>query len=86
MTTEEYERRQAEPAAMNAAYEAADHAGYLASLDGLDLAAWADPVLEQPATDGALLEQRHVLDEAAHPDTVAALRVLARTARIPSSA
>ncbi|MEE1821233.1 hypothetical protein PUR61_03320 [Streptomyces sp. BE20] len=32
------------------------------------LTAWADRTLAQPAADGALLEQRHVLDEAAHPD------------------
>ncbi|MET9403942.1 hypothetical protein [Kitasatospora sp. NPDC002965] len=80
MTSEEYERRQAELAAMFAAYEEADQAEYVAYMDELDardVAAWADPVLEQPATGGALLEQRHVLDEAAHPDQTAAFRRLA---------
>ncbi|MFJ9447152.1 hypothetical protein ACIRRH_35680 [Kitasatospora sp. NPDC101235] len=83
MTTEEYERRQAELAAMTAAYEEADQAEYAAFMDGLDarsVAAWADPVLEQPASGGALLEQRHVLHEAAHPDQVEALRRLASLA------
>ncbi|MER6364446.1 hypothetical protein [Kitasatospora sp. NPDC001527] len=79
-TTEEYAAWQAGLAAMHAAYEAADQAEYVAYMDELDardVARWADPLLEQPATDGALLEQRHVLDEAAHPDQVAALRRLA---------
>ncbi|MFI8085856.1 hypothetical protein ACIF6L_34340 [Kitasatospora sp. NPDC086009] len=69
--------------------EKADHAEYQTCLDGLGprvLAAWADIVLDRPVQDGALLEQRHVLDEAAHPDTVAALLVLARTARNPEIA
>ncbi|MER7848336.1 hypothetical protein ABTZ03_30870 [Kitasatospora sp. NPDC096077] len=44
---------------------------------------WAEHTLAQPAAGGgALLEQRHHLDEAAHPDTVAALHHLAHTARI----
>ncbi|MFJ6777604.1 hypothetical protein ACIQOV_42760 [Kitasatospora sp. NPDC091257] len=38
------------------------------------------PVPEQPAIDGALLEQRHFLREAAHPDQVEALRRLAALA------
>ncbi|MGY0466861.1 hypothetical protein ACW14Y_42380 [Kitasatospora sp. cg17-2] len=80
MTSEEYDARQAELAAMNAAYEEADHAEYVAYMDALDardVARWADPLLEQPSTSGALLEQRHVLHEAAHPETVAGLRRLA---------
>jgi len=83
LSTEEYERRQAELAAMHAAYEEADQAEYIAYMDELDardVARWADPVLEQPATGGALLEQRHALFEAAHPDQVEALRRLAATA------
>ncbi|MFJ1796544.1 hypothetical protein [Kitasatospora griseola] len=52
---------------------------------------WAEHVLAGPAltaspTAGALLEQRHLLDEVAHPGTVAALHQLARTARLPQSA
>ncbi|MGW4694742.1 hypothetical protein ACWEO1_20450 [Kitasatospora cineracea] len=51
------------------------------------LAYWAEFVLSRPAADdGALLEQRHVLDEAAHPGTVDALFELARTARHPQHA
>ncbi|MFF2123478.1 hypothetical protein ACFVXH_39740 [Kitasatospora sp. NPDC058184] len=83
MTTEEYERRQAELEEMHRAYEEADHAEYVAymsRLDARDVAVWADPVLEVPATDGALLEQRHFLHEAAHPDQVEALRCLAALA------
>ncbi|MER8103871.1 hypothetical protein [Kitasatospora sp. NPDC094016] len=82
-TTEEYDARQADLAAMHAAYEEADQAEYVAytdELDARDVAAWADPVLEQPATGGALLEQRHALYEAAHPDQVEALRRLAAAA------
>ncbi|MCU7827328.1 hypothetical protein [Kitasatospora sp. DSM 101779] len=45
-----------------------------------DLAAWADSALARPAVGGADLEQRHVLDEAAHPETVEALRRLAAAA------
>ncbi|MFF8775094.1 hypothetical protein [Kitasatospora sp. NPDC015120] len=80
MTTEEYAAWQAGLEQMNRDYEEADQAEYVAwmdELDARDVARWADPLLEQPATDGALLEQRHVLDEAAHPDQVAALRRLA---------
>ncbi|MET8704362.1 hypothetical protein ABZW10_36735 [Kitasatospora sp. NPDC004723] len=79
-TTEEYEAWQARLAAMHSAYEEADQAEYVAYMDELDardVARWADPLLEQPATGGVLLEQRHVLDEAAHPETVAALQRLA---------
>ncbi|MEE1783046.1 hypothetical protein PUR71_08970 [Streptomyces sp. SP17BM10] len=47
---------------------------------------WAEHTLAQPAVGGALLEQRHVLDEAAHPDTVAALHQLALTAQLPQNA
>ncbi|MFJ2781556.1 hypothetical protein [Kitasatospora sp. NPDC087315] len=47
---------------------------------------WAEHTLARPAEGGALLEQRHVLDEAAHPGTVAALHELARTARSPQAA
>ncbi|MFF4344255.1 hypothetical protein ACFY00_30550 [Kitasatospora sp. NPDC001540] len=47
---------------------------------------WAAFALSRPADDGALLEQRHVLDEAFHPGTVAALHELARTARFPQNA
>ncbi|MGW4651319.1 hypothetical protein [Kitasatospora sp. NPDC004289] len=48
---------------------------------------WADHTLtHSTAEDGAHLEQRHLLDEAAHPDTVAALHQLARTARHPQTA
>ncbi|GAA1234063.1 hypothetical protein GCM10009665_25410 [Kitasatospora nipponensis] len=43
---------------------------------------WAEHTLAAPAASGALLEQRHVLDEAAHPATVAAFSELARTAQI----
>ncbi|MFE9427773.1 hypothetical protein ACFYNO_32980 [Kitasatospora sp. NPDC006697] len=46
------------------------------------LTAWADTTLAKPAAGGALLEQRHLLAEAAHPETVAALHHLAHTARI----
>jgi hypothetical protein len=42
------------------------------------LTVWTDTGLTQPAADtGALMEQRHVLDEAAHPDLVEAFRRLA---------
>ncbi|MET9183150.1 hypothetical protein ABZX88_33815 [Kitasatospora aureofaciens] len=47
---------------------------------------WAEHTLARPASSGALLEQRHLLDEAAHPGTVAALHELARTARFPQAA
>ncbi|MGE7437021.1 hypothetical protein [Kitasatospora sp. NPDC001175] len=47
---------------------------------------WAEHTLARPAEGGALLEQRHVLDEAAHPATVAALHQLALTARLPQNA
>ncbi|MFJ2191595.1 hypothetical protein ACIOJE_27300 [Kitasatospora sp. NPDC087861] len=83
MTTEEYDAWQADLAAMHAAYEEADqaeHVAYMDELDARDVAAWADPVLEQPADGGALLEQRHALHEAAHPDQVEALRRLAALA------
>ncbi|MEU3564152.1 hypothetical protein [Kitasatospora sp. NPDC006786] len=82
-TDEEYDAWQAELAAMNAAYEEADQAEYAAYMDGLDardVARWVDPLLEQPATGGALLEQRHALYEAAHPEQVEALRRLAALA------
>ncbi|MFF7459110.1 hypothetical protein [Kitasatospora sp. NPDC008115] len=82
-TTEEYAAWQAGLEQMNAAYEGADHAEYLAYMDGLDardVAAWAAPVLERPVTGGALLEQRHVLDEAAHPQLVEAFWRLAAAA------
>ncbi|MGW4807167.1 hypothetical protein [Kitasatospora sp. NPDC004272] len=46
------------------------------------LTVWVEHMLAAPAAGGALLEQRHVLDEAAHPATVAAFNELARTARI----
>ncbi|MFF2080603.1 hypothetical protein ACFVXG_38295 [Kitasatospora sp. NPDC058162] len=42
---------------------------------------WAEYTLAQPACTGALLEQRHLLDEAAHPDLVDALHHLALSAR-----
>lgn len=83
MTTEEYDAWQAGLEQMHRDYEEADQAEYVAFMDELDardVAAWADPVLEQPATGGALLEQRHVLYEAAHPDQVEALRRLAALA------
>jgi len=41
---------------------------------------WADTVLARPAKGGALLEQRHVLDEAAHPHQTAAIYRLAHAA------
>jgi hypothetical protein len=41
------------------------------------LTVWADHILTSLAGNGALLEQRHVLDEAAHPVTVAAFHQLA---------
>ncbi|MFE4604319.1 hypothetical protein ACFRKE_26095 [Kitasatospora indigofera] len=47
---------------------------------------WAEHTLARPASGGALLEQRHLLDEAAHPATVAALHQLALTARLPQTA
>ncbi|MFD9592035.1 hypothetical protein ACFWA9_04660 [Kitasatospora sp. NPDC059973] len=84
-TTEEHDRWQAGLEQMHADYEAADQAEYavhMGELDARDVAAWADPVLAQPATAGALLEQRHVLHEAAHPETVAALHRRALTARL----
>ncbi|MFD9061444.1 hypothetical protein ACFVZ3_08000 [Kitasatospora purpeofusca] len=80
MPSEEYVAWQAGLEQMNRDYEEADQAEYVAYMDALDardVARWADPVLEQPATGGALLEQRHVLHEAAHPETVAGLRRLA---------
>ncbi|MBP0453977.1 hypothetical protein J5Y04_31210 [Kitasatospora sp. RG8] len=82
-TTEEYDAWQAGLEQMNCDYEVADQAEYVAYMDELDardVARWADPVLEQAATGGALLEQRHVLHEAAHPDQVEALRRLAALA------
>lgn len=78
-----YAARQAELEQMHADYEAADQAEYLAWLietDAETIRYWADGVLEQPATGGALLEQRHVLEEAAHPEQVEALRRLAALA------
>ncbi|MFE6869610.1 hypothetical protein ACFVFS_24035 [Kitasatospora sp. NPDC057692] len=45
-----------------------------------EVALWADAVLARPAAGGPFLELRHVLDEAAHPETVAALRRLASAA------
>ncbi|WP_043478108.1 hypothetical protein [Kitasatospora sp. MBT66] len=83
LSTEEYERRQAELAAMHAAYEEADQAEYVAFMDELDardVAVWADPILARDAVGGAELEQRHVLDEAAHPALFEAFRRLAPTA------
>ncbi|MFE4399102.1 MULTISPECIES: hypothetical protein [Streptomycetaceae] len=83
MTTEEYDAWQAGLEQMHRDYEEDDQAelaAYMDELDARDLAAWADPVLEQPAVGGALLEQRHVLCEAAHPETVAALQRLATLA------
>ncbi|WP_327075618.1 hypothetical protein OG196_43630 (plasmid) [Kitasatospora purpeofusca] len=47
---------------------------------------WAEHTLARPADGGALLEQRHVLEEAAHPATVTALHQLALTARLPQHA
>jgi hypothetical protein len=41
------------------------------------LTRWADAVLAKPAGGGTLLEQRHVLDEAAHFELTAAFRRLA---------
>jgi hypothetical protein len=43
--------------------------------------AWADHAHSRQAGVGALLEQRHVLDEIAHPVTTAAFQQLAHTAR-----
>ncbi|MGW7445008.1 hypothetical protein [Kitasatospora sp. NPDC054795] len=83
MTDEEYEAWQAGLEQMNRDYEAADqaeYAAYMAEFDARDVAVWADPVLEQPAVGGALLEQRHVLFEAAHPEQAEALRRLAALA------
>ncbi|MEW1914486.1 hypothetical protein AB0442_39910 [Kitasatospora sp. NPDC085895] len=42
--------------------------------------AWAHTVLDRETADGAQLQQRHVLDEAAHPETAAAFRRLAARA------
>ena len=51
------------------------------------LTVWAEHAMARTtAAGGALLEQRHVLDEAAHPATVAALHRLALTARLPQHA
>ncbi|KOV10735.1 hypothetical protein ADK60_37525 [Streptomyces sp. XY431] len=80
MTSEEYDAWQAGLEQMHRDYEEADQAEYAAwmdELDARDVARWADPVLDRAATSGALLEQRHVLHEAAHPETVAALQRLA---------
>jgi hypothetical protein len=41
------------------------------------LTVWADAALTRPASTGELMEQRHVLDEAAHPHLVEAFRRLA---------
>ncbi|MGW4806394.1 hypothetical protein [Kitasatospora sp. NPDC004272] len=45
------------------------------------LAYWAEFALSRPADDGALLEQRHVLDEALNPELVVAFHQLAPTAQ-----
>ncbi|MFB7672249.1 hypothetical protein ACFC26_12615 [Kitasatospora purpeofusca] len=51
------------------------------------LTVWAEHTLSRPAeSDGALLEQRHLLDEAVHPAAVAALHRLALTACLPRTA
>ncbi|GAA2121494.1 hypothetical protein GCM10009759_71270 [Kitasatospora saccharophila] len=68
-----------------AAWDERDHIVALPGEEALTF--WAEHTLARPAeSDGALLEQRHVLDEAAHPATVAALHQLARTARLPQTA
>ena len=79
---ETYEQWQAALAAMNDRYEAADQAEYvawMAEVDAREVRRWADIALDLPAAGGALLEQRHVLDEVAHPELVAAVRRLAPT-------
>uniref|UniRef100_UPI002F9186DA hypothetical protein n=1 Tax=Kitasatospora indigofera TaxID=67307 RepID=UPI002F9186DA len=79
---ETYEQWQAALAAMHDRYEAADQAEYVAwtdEVDARDVRRWADNLPVGPAASGAELEQRHVLDEAAHPDLVAAFRRLAPT-------
>ncbi|MGW2401787.1 hypothetical protein ACWCYY_35060 [Kitasatospora sp. NPDC001664] len=78
-----YAARQAELEQMHADYEAADQEEYLAwqiEVDADAIRYRVDAFLEQPATDGAVLEQRHVLHEAAYPEQVAALRRLAALA------
>ncbi len=80
---ETYEQWQAALAAMTDRYEAADQAEYvawMAEVDAGEVRRWADAALARPAAGGAQLEQRHVLDEIAHPDLVAAFRRLAPTA------
>ncbi|MCC9312084.1 hypothetical protein LN042_34355 [Kitasatospora sp. RB6PN24] len=44
--------------------------------------AWAAHAHTHPATSGALAEQRHLLDEIAHPVSTAAFQQLAHTAQI----
>ncbi|MEY9961325.1 hypothetical protein [Streptacidiphilus sp. MAP5-52] len=44
------------------------------------LTTWVDAILASPAPSGALLEQRHVLDEAAHPNLTQAFHRLPLTA------
>ncbi|GAA2815080.1 hypothetical protein GCM10010441_44640 [Kitasatospora paracochleata] len=63
-----------------------DHDQVVAEPGVQALRVWVEHTLTRPASSGALLEQRHVLDEAAHPGTVGALYELARAARIPSKA
>ncbi len=57
-----------------------EYEAFMDKLDAREIAVWADITLARPAAGGAQLEQRHVLDEAAHPDLVAAFRRLAPTA------
>ncbi|MEU5389552.1 hypothetical protein [Kitasatospora cineracea] len=85
-TPEEYAAWQAELEQMHDAYEEADQAEYVAWMDEMDAEAlrpWAEGLLEEhpEGLSGAELEQRHALDEAAHPQQVEALFWLACTAQ-----
>ncbi|WP_285739324.1 hypothetical protein [Kitasatospora phosalacinea] len=85
MSTEEYAAWQAGLGQMHRDYEEADQAEYVAWMDEMDAASlrpWVEDLLEEhpKGLSGALLEQRHVLDEAAHPELVEALRRLAAAA------
>ncbi|MFF2819643.1 hypothetical protein ACFVT9_29495 [Kitasatospora cineracea] len=81
-TPEEYAAWQAELEQMHDAYEEVDQAEYVAWMDEMDaekLRPWVEDLLEEhpKGLSGAELEQRHALDEAAHPELVEALRRLA---------
>ncbi|MFD7734324.1 hypothetical protein ACFV6F_28595 [Kitasatospora phosalacinea] len=84
-TPEEYAAWQAGLEQMHRGYEERDQAEYVAWMDEMDAEAlrpWAEDLLEEhpKGLSGAELEQRHVLDEAAHPQQVEALRRLAAAA------